>query len=142
MTYENYIKGRIVTFAANEALHHGDIKGMCAVAQVLANRVKAGWGEWHKVLDTAYDYTGTIIEPINIEPKDIIFRRMLTMVEDIYLGTSDDSNVNVEDDRGKTVSLYYAELNNIDRRWFVDNITSKTERHPRLAVVGPLTFFA
>jgi hypothetical protein len=142
MTYENYIKGRIVEFAANEAYHHGDIKGMCAVAQVLANRVKSGWGEWKQVIDTAYNYIGSTPERPKIDPKDVSFRRMLVMVEDIYMGTSDDTNVNVEDDRGKTLALYYVELNNIDRQWFAENITSHPDRHPRLAVVGPLTFFA
>jgi Cell Wall Hydrolase len=141
VTYENYIKARLVDYAVNEAYHHGGIQGMCAVAQVIANRVNSGWGEWKKVIDDAHNYSGTIVEPPDLDPKDLTFRRMLTMVDDIYYGTADDTNVNIEDDRGKTLALYYAELNSIDRQWFSDNITGNIDMHPRLATVGPLTFF-
>jgi Cell Wall Hydrolase len=141
VTYENYIKARLVDYAVNEAYHHGGIEGMCAVAQVIANRVASGWGEWKAVIDTAPKYTGTTTIAPKFEPRDITFRRMLSMVDDIYQGTSDSTNVNIEDDRGRTMSLYYAELNNIDRAWFRENITAHPDRHPRLATVGPLTFF-
>jgi hypothetical protein len=142
VTYENYIKAKLVDFAAQEACHHGRAEGMLAVAQVLANRVKAGWGEWHKIIATAPDYIGTTQPPAKIDPRDISFRTLLGKIDDIYNGTADDSGVNIEDDRGTMLALYYAELNNIDRRWFHDNITTQLERHPRIANVGPLTFFA
>lgn len=142
MTYENYIKGRIVEYAVAEAYHYGGTPCMLAVAQVIANRVKAGWGEWKNVLDTAKFYVGTTIKPPTVDPRDITFRRMLSMIDDIYQGTSDDSNVNIEDDRGKLTALYYADLSGIDRAWFHENITAHSDRHPRLATVGPLTFFA
>lgn len=141
MTFENYIKGRIVDFAVAEAHHHGSSEGMLAVAQVLANRVKAGWGEWHKVIATAPEYIGTEQARVSIDPRDATFRRVLAGIDDIYQGIADDTNVNVEDDDGKHLALYYAELNNITRPWFIDNITRQLGRHPRLATVGPLTFF-
>jgi hypothetical protein len=142
LTFENYIKARLVDYAVAEAYHHGGIEGMLAVAQVIANRVKAGWGDWKQVIDAAPNYVGTIVPPPKFEPRDITFRRMLSMVDDIYQGTSDDTNVSIEDDRGKLVALYYAELYNIDRSWFRDNITAHLDMHPRLSTVGPLTFFA
>jgi hypothetical protein len=146
MTYENYIKGRLVDFAVDEAYHYGGTDCMLAVAQVIANRVKAGWGEWKKVLDTAPNYVGTTVrewgQSSAIDPKDLTFRRMLTMIDDVYQGTSDDSNVNLADDRGPLTALYYADLSNIDRKWFLDNVTQNLDRHPRLATVGPLSFFA
>jgi hypothetical protein len=144
MTYENYIKGRLVEYAVQEAYHYGGVECMLAVAQVIANRVKAGWGEWKNVLDTAPNYVGSVHTSIQIvvDPKDLTFRRMLSMVDDIYQGTSDDSNVNLEDDRGRMTSLYYADLSSMNREWFINNITQQLERHPRLATVGPLSFFA
>jgi hypothetical protein len=141
MTYENYIKGKMVDFAITEAYHHGGWDGMCAVAQVLANRVQAGWGEWKQVIDTAGDYRGTVNDPPKLEPRDTAFRKMLVLIDDIYHGTADDSNVNVEDEDGVKVSLYYADLNNLNRGWFRENITAHLDEHPRLATVGPLTFF-
>ena len=141
MTYENYIKARLVDYAVNEAYHHGGIEGMCAVAQIIANRVKAGWGEWKQVIDNAPNYIGTIVPAPKFEPRDIAFRRMLSMVDEIYQGTSDDTNVSIEDDRGKIVGLYYAELNNINRDWFIKNVVTHIDRHPRIATVGPMTIF-
>ncbi len=141
MTYENYIKGRIVDFAVAEAHHHGSAEGMLAIAQVLANRVKAGWGEWHKVIQTAPDYIGTEQAKVILDPRDVAFRRVLGGVDDIYQGIADDSNINVEDDEGKHLALYYAELHNITRPWFRENVMQQLGRHPRLATVGPLTFF-
>jgi hypothetical protein len=143
MTYENYIKGRLVEYAVHEAYHYGGTACMLAVAQVIANRVNAGWGEWKNVLDRAHLYVGTEVN-INapIDPKDFTFRRILGMIDDVYLGTADSTNVNITDDRGKLVALYYADLSNLTRDWFHTTITDHIDRHPRLATVGPLTFFA
>ena len=44
MTYESYIKGKLVDFALGEAYHQGGYESMLAVAQVLANRVNATAG--------------------------------------------------------------------------------------------------
>ena len=143
MTYENYIKGRLLDYSVDEAYHYGGTDCMLAVAQVIANRVKAGWGEWKLVLDTAPNYVGTIVKSTtSVDPKDLTFRRMLSMIDDVYQGTADDSNVNIEDDRGRLPALYYADLSKIDRKWFIDNVTQNLDRHPRLATVGPLSFFA
>ncbi len=142
MTYENYIKGRLLDYSVDEAYHYGGTDCMLAVAQVIANRVKAGWGEWKLVLDTAPNYVGTFAISNTVDPKDLTFRRMLSMIDDVYQGTADDSNVNIEDDRGRLPALYYADLSKIDRKWFIDNVTQNLDRHPRLATVGPLSFFA
>ena len=52
MTFENYIKARLLDFIVAEAF---DAESMLAVAQVLANRVNAGWqgGDWERVIRTA-----------------------------------------------------------------------------------------
>jgi hypothetical protein len=142
VTYESYIKGRMVDFAVIEAFHHGGTDGMCAVAQVLANRVEEGWGDWYDVVTKAGDYRGTVNDPPKLDPRDPSFRRMISLIDDIYHGTADDSNVNIEDDRGTKVALYYADLNNLNRAWFRENVLSSLIEHPRLTTVGPLTFFA
>jgi hypothetical protein len=142
MTYENYIKARLADFAVNEAYVYGGTACMAAVAQVIANRVNAGWGEWKTVLDTAKDYCGTVPDPPKFDAKELTFRRLLAMVDDIYQNTADDTAVNITDDRGKLCALYYADLSNLNRAWFRENIMSSLPKHPRLASVGPLTFFA
>jgi hypothetical protein len=139
MTYESYIKARLVDFMVSEAYNSGGIEPMMAVAQVLANRVKAGWqgGDWYRVIKTAQNYSGTIQPQTDVDPKDGNFRELLRRVDDVYHGTADDTNVNNESGS----SLYYAELHNINRDWFTEHITSDQESHPRLATVGQLTFF-
>lgn len=139
MTYESYIKARLADFVVSEAFNSGGVEAMLAVAQVLANRVSAGWqgGDWLRVILTAPDYRGTVQPDSPADPKDGNFRELIRRIDDVYHGTADDANVN--NDSGK--SLYYAELHNINRDWFTDHITSDLESHPRLASVGQLTFF-
>jgi hypothetical protein len=145
MTYENYIKGKLVDVIVTEAYHHGGSDAMLAVAQVLANRVAAGWngGDWLRVIDSAPFYRGTVWEPEAAKPvpnvRDGGFRELLRRVDDVYHGTADDSAVNNE--QGQK-ALYYAELHNLNRVWFKENILNDLEAHPRIAVVGQMTFFA
>lgn len=141
MTYEAYIKARLVDFVIEEAYNSGGVEPMLAVAQTLANRVSAGWqgGDWLKVIHTAPEYRGTIQPPthVSFDPREGNFRELMRRIDDVYYGTADDSAVNNES--GK--SLYYAELHNINREWFTEHITDDLESHPRLATVGQLTFF-
>ena len=62
MTYESYIKARLVDFVVGEAFNSGGVEVMLAVAQVIANRVGAGWqgGDWLKVIHGAPEYRGTV----------------------------------------------------------------------------------
>lgn len=140
MTYENYIKSRLMDLVITDGYTSGGVGPMLAVAQVIYNRVKAGWqgGDWLRVINTAGEYRGTTPpENVQIDPRDGNFRELMRFIDDVYYGTADDSNVNTRN--GK--SLYYAELHNINRDWFTDHILSDHESHPRLAKVGQLTFF-
>lgn len=141
MTFESYIKGKLMDLVIEEAYADGGVEAMLAVAQVIANRVKAGWqgGDWLRVITTAKDYRGTIQPPTYaaLDPREGNFRELLRRVDDVYYGTADDSNINNES--GK--SLYYAELHNINNDWFTEHILNDLESHPRLATVGQLTFF-
>ena len=141
MTYESYVKAKLVDFVSAEAYHHGGSDAMLAVAQVLANRVAAGWqgGDWLRVIETAPEYRGSVAESVmHPDPRDGGFRDLLRRIDDVYHGTADDSNVNNE--LGQK-SLYYAELHNVNREWFGENILGDLESHPRLATVGHMTFF-
>lgn len=139
MTYESYIKAKLLDFIIGEAFNSGGVEPMLAVAQVIANRVNAGWsgGDWLMVIHNAPNFRGTLPDGCVLDPKDGNFREALRRIDDIYHGTADDANVN--NDSGK--SLYYAELHNINREWFTERILDDLESHPRLASVGQLTFF-
>jgi hypothetical protein len=141
MTFESYIKSRLMDFVIEEAYANGGVEPMLAVAQVVANRVKAGWqgGDWLRVIDTAPEYRGTLPGQnfVRVDPRDGNFRELMRRIDEVYYGTADDSNVNTRE--GK--SLYYVELHNITREWFSEHILNDLMSHPRLAKVGQLTFF-
>jgi hypothetical protein len=101
MTYENYIKARLVQFAA--------------------------------------DYVGTVQKNTpEVDPRDVLFRKILLGIDDVYYGIADDGDVNNDEQK----SLYYAELHNVNRQWFRDIVLSDLESHPRIAKVGQFDFFA
>ena len=141
MTFESYIKSRLMDFCIEEGYANGGVEAMLAVAQVIANRVKAGWqgGDWLRVIVTAPEYRGTVQNKllVRVDPRDGNFRELMRLIDDVYYGTADDSNVNLKQGN----SLYYAELHNINRDWFTDHILNDPQSHPRLAKVGQLTFF-
>jgi hypothetical protein len=138
MTYENYIKAQLVRFCVDEAYHEGSSIVVLAIAQVLKNRVDAGWGDWMQVIEAAPTYVGTVRDKPKVNPQDVLFRKILIGVDDIYYGIADDGDVNNDEYK----SLYYAELHNVNRAWFMDNVLSDLESHPRIAKVGQLDFFA
>ena len=140
MTYESYVKARLMDLVIAEAFASGGVEPMLAVAQVIKNRVDAGWqgGDWLRVIETAPEHRGTV-QPMHThrcDPRDGNFRELMRRIDDVYYGVADDDNVN--NDSGK--SLYYAELHNINRDWFTEHILSDLESHPRLATVGQLNF--
>jgi hypothetical protein len=139
MTFESYIKARLMDCVFSEAFSSGGVEPMLAVAQVIKNRVDAGWqgGDWLRIIEHVPDSRGTEPPAAHIDPQDPNFRELMRKIDDVYYGTADDANVNNES--GK--ALYYAELHNINREWFADHILKDGESHPRLASVGQLTFF-
>lgn len=141
MTFESYVKARMLDFVVVEAYASGGLEPMLAVAQVLKNRVDAGWqgGDWIRVIESAPEYRGTVQPEMHthLDPRDGTFRELMRRIDEVYFGTAEDDNVN----NGLGKSLYYAELHNINRDWFQTHILDEIEDHPRLAVVGQLTFF-
>ena len=129
-------------YVAKEALDEG-FEGMCGVAQVLANRVQEGWGEWNVVLDKADSVVGALKVDYPIDPRNATFRRMLTAIDDIYHGVANDDNVNIFNpfDQQKQVSLYYCNPLNCPLEWFRTNILADEPNHHRLASIGSLIFF-
>lgn len=145
MTYENYIKGMLATFAVEEAYRYGGADCPLAVAQVMANRVKAGWfgGDWRKVILDAPKVRGTLYrDRFEYDTRESAFRQIITAIDDVYHGIADNSSVNVESENGTVPALYYCVLHNVTSEWFKTNVLGDLENHPRIAVVGQLTFFA
>jgi hypothetical protein len=145
VTYENYIKAKLADLAVEDGYRYGGTDCALAVAQVIANRVEAGWqgGDWRKVILDAPSKRGTNYkEPFEYDTRETAFRQIITQIDDVYHRIADASGVNLEDESGTTPSLYYCVLHNVTSEWFKESVLGDLKNHPRLAVVGQLTFFA
>lgn len=136
MIAETFIKAELARVAYQEAHHYGGVDSMLAIVYVMKNRVDAGWfgGEWMDVLQRHYEasaYEATEMQPINV--RDLQFRILLQKIDGVYDGS--------EPDHLTDGALFYCELTEVTREWFVKNVLQRRESHPRCASVGPLTFF-
>jgi hypothetical protein len=145
MTFENFIKARLVSFVIDEAQGDPSLNQSLAIAQCLAHRVNAGWfgGDWLAVIDNAPEVVGTVYpQRATVNPRDVRFRDLLRRIDDVYYGSAE-SMISCETFDGDEVinPLYYCEANNVNRPWFQENILSDPEAHRMVATVGTLTFF-
>jgi hypothetical protein len=132
---ENVIKGQLAMFAIQEGARHGGAENMAAVAFAMCNRVNAGWygGDWMKVLEMAPVRAGTRypMEPVNL--RDTQVRQFLQRIDDIFDGSEEDDPTNG--------GVFYCELNKVEGEYFKTHVLGRPEQHPRVAQVGPVTFF-
>jgi hypothetical protein len=144
MTYENYIKAKLADFAVEEGYRYGGTDCALAVAQVIANRVEAGWngGDWRKVIAEAPYVRGTTYEkPFEYDTREAAFRQIINQIDDIYHGIADGSGIVGMQDNKEVSALYYCVLHNVTSEWFRAHILGDIKHHPRIATVGQLTFF-
>lgn len=145
MTFENFVKARLVDFVMNESQGDPSLNCQLAIAQCLSNRVNAGWcgGDWLAVIDGAPDVTGTVYpERAPVNTREPSFRELLRRIDDVYYGAAE-SLISVESiDGDETIHpLYYCVGNNVNREWFKEHILSEPEAHRMVAQVGSLFFF-
>lgn len=135
MTSDNFIKGQLAAFAHREGARFGGVDNMLAVAFVIRNRQQAGWlgGNWMEIIYQAEKVAATIYEPTAPNLRETPFRMLLSQIDDVFTGLAVDKMT-----QG---ALFYAELAEITNEWFIENITRQPEQHPRVANVGPVTFF-
>lgn len=134
MTADNFIKAQVVTFAYHEAKTCGGFASMLAVATILRNRVKAGWGDWLSVLNNAHRHAAHELTGGAIDLGDEYLRRVLMVIDDVYQGN--------EPDTATEGGLYYIDtLRPAPRKWFIDNIIQHPTQHPRVAQVGMLHIY-
>jgi hypothetical protein len=126
---------------------------MAGVAHIVSNRVSAGWegGDWLKIIANAPIHSSSNVADMDftsyVDVWSPDFRWLYAEVEKIYSGEKKD-DITVSADPRKVggngrpqPGLFYANLNNISRQWFKDNIVGQREQHPILASAGTITFF-
>jgi len=110
-------------------------RGPVMIAQCLSNRVKRGWGSWSQVLNDMNNFS---FLPVGEEPQgfpdpwDPSFTRLLVEIEKIYNGIDEDLTCG---------SLFWCDLSNVKREWFLSNIVRNPAEHGSGASYGLLTFY-
>ena len=109
------------------------------VMSTLANRVRAGFGQWFDVINKIPAFMAENEIPPLVFPSlwDGSFIKLLHVVEGVYEGSATDLS------KG---ALYWCDLNRIERPWFkekiVDALKDSGERqHPIVANMNSLSFF-
>ena len=148
MTTDNFVRAQLALLAWREGQASG-ITVMLAIAHMIVNRQKAGWGSLLDCVRMYPTFSAKQLRP-DLEPafptlNDHNFRTLLQQIDDIANGSAQDnltmSATNPVTNEPGLRGLYCAELHDVDRDWFVENICRRPEEHPRTATVGGFTFF-
>lgn len=128
---DDFIKGQLVLTMWRHGKDYGGHLASCIIGSCIANRVKAGWGNWLQVIDNIPKFaaiqnmpTGT---PQIWEPQ---FVHLLHDVEAIYATTRDDA-------KG---GLYWCDTRNIETPFFQNRILYNSD-HPRVCEMNTLAIF-
>jgi hypothetical protein len=137
----------LVRYAVQAVGPRGSLEQMKAICYCLRNRVRAGWGEWVEVIESAGESLGN--EPFERVPLDTssrAYQRLLYDVDDIYF-----SHGNMESSEGPTLEdslcakdhpcFYWMFLNRPMLQSFKDNIASQPKNHPSNVTMGTMMFF-
>lgn len=146
MTQKDVDRVMLVRYAVQEVGKRGSLEQMKAVCYCLRNRVRAGWGEWVDVLQSADEHRGN--EPMELTPIDInnrAYQRLLHDVDDIYFGHSGmgQEGRTLEDalcDKERPC-FYWLFLNRPTRQWFKETIADDRQNHPSHTTMGLMMFF-
>jgi hypothetical protein len=116
----------------------GYIAGQMAMS-TLANRVRAGWGNWLEVIERVPNFMAENELPPLKFPNiwDGNFVKLLHVVDGVFDGSAVDLS------KG---ALYWGDLARIERPWFknlIDAVNEETglRQHPIVASMTSLTFF-
>lgn len=145
MTQKDVDRVMLVRYAAFEAGPRGSLEQMKAICYCLRNRVRAGWGEWMEVIETADETRAN--EPnelIRIDHNGRAYQRLLHDVDDIYFGHgSFEDGTTLEDSlcEKERPCFYWMFLERPMRQWFKDNIAGDKENHPSNVTMGLMMFF-
>lgn len=145
MNFASFERGQVAGWAYRKARHTGSLDCIKALAYIVRNRVKAGWGDgtWLWVIENHWTVEGneTAVSPkADYKPMDASDRMLQLFVREIdgiYDGSSQDDTKRVVND-----ALYFQFVDLPPRPWFVENIVERHEHHRRVAGIGTIAFFA
>lgn len=146
MTQKDVDRVMLVRYAVQEVGPRGSLEQMKSICYCLRNRVRAGWGEWMEVIESADETRANEpTERLPIEASSRSYQRLLHEVDDIYFGHSSDfsDGATLEDTlcSKERPCFYWMFLDRPIRPWFKDNIATDQKNHPSNATMGLMMFF-
>jgi hypothetical protein len=159
MTKQNYEKAMLFLQAWREAGHLGE-QCMTAIAFALRNRQRSGWegGQWDQIIQNCNRIRYNDRPPNEGFPdlRNPVLHRFLARIDGIYDGSSPDmltscaQFIKVPTATGNNAGLpsgvltgkYWAELDKVTNKEFLERIIRAVADHPKTSTVGGLTFFA
>lgn len=109
------------------------------VMSVIANRVRAGWGQWLEVMNNVpQQMAESVLPPLEFPSVwEGNFVKLLHVVDGVHDGSAKDLS---------NGALYFGDTNRIENPWFLEQIVRKekedgSRRHPIVANMNSLTFF-
>jgi hypothetical protein len=143
---DDFVKGQVVLFAWRQGMEYGGHKAACMMMSVLANRVKAGWGTWLEVLQSAPKYAA---HPYKMDELPDLwnesFTTLLHEIDTIYAGSNNYALSTPPKNLGYVVppvpALYWADTRRITSEFFKNKIQFNVE-HPRIGDMNTLTLYA
>ena len=132
---DDMVKSQLVLVSWRYGVSYGGHLASLMIMGCIANRVRAGWGQWLNVIEKIPNYSALNETPNDNKFPEIwepTFVRLLHEVDSVY----DSSGVDYS--KG---AFYWCDLRTIERDWFREKILQQPENHPRVADMNSLTLF-
>src|ERR1700675_1320838 len=122
--FTDLIKSQLALTAWRFGREYGGHAASLLIAQVIATRVKRGWGVWLDVIASIPKYSATLEQPTGFPTAwDRDFLRVLSEIDRVFDGTAKDAT---------NEALFWCDLNKVDSEWFLERICRSPE-HSRCA---------
>jgi hypothetical protein len=131
---DDFLKGQLVMYGWRAGHKYGGHLASTAIMNVIANRVKLGWGSWLEVIHDM-PLKSAIVEKSDEMPLlwDPVFIKLLHAVEGVFDSSSPDLS---------NGAVYFVDLAEpVTNPWFQEKILDHLEIHRRVADLNSLTFF-
>ena len=153
MTLNDLSRVQLAVFACKAAGPNASLEMMKAICYVMRNRVRAGWGDWIEVIETADQHAGNEPVPVKLDSTNRNLQRLLRDIDDVFYAQSGSyqscGSDTIEaamgeqgtgaDKRGAL--LYWCRIGQPYRPWFEENILKDQKNHRMRMPMGLMLFF-
>jgi hypothetical protein len=130
--FELLVKSELALTAWRHGKDYGSHVASVAIAQVIANRQRKGWGTWLDCIANIPKHSATLEQPTGWPTAwDRNFLRILTEMDGVVENTTKDST---------NGGLFWADLTNITSEFFLEKIARSSE-YVRCADMNTLVFW-